>query len=421
MASILRALTSSIRRTRLSSRECSTIAHIIPMEGLIEEETLPHYKAAHYYPVKIGDVYYTRYKVAGKLGYGAYSTSWLCQDLQCATPSLIDPRRALTILKVSTSLSDYPTTTNCELRVYKHLAKIDSSHPGQSLIRELYDSFDLQGPRGMHQCLVLQPMNMTLLEMMRMNPRPFDLPLLKMTVKRLLLALDFLHAEAEVIHADLKTDNLMLSLEDSSMLADFATAESENPSPQKVIDQSRIIYCSRKFRRPTGGRNYGLPVVCDFGEARIGKTQESGPFVQPHIYRAPEVIFEMPWGSAIDIWNLAGLIWDLFEGKHLFGDIFDPRGGHDPFRHLALMVALVGPPPTKFLRRSETTEQCFDLHGDWIAHREAPVPSVSLETLETRLTGKEKELFLAFIRSMLKWMPEERKTAKQLLEHPFLL
>lgn len=213
----------------------------------------------------------------------------------------------------------------------------------------------------------------------------------------------------------------MLSLEDSSMLADFATAESENPSPRKEIDQSRIIYRSRKFRRPTGGRNYGLPVLCDFGEARIGKTQESGPFVQPHIYRAPEVIFEMPWGSAIDIWNLAGLIWDLFEGQHLFGDIFDPRGGHDPFRHLALMVALVGPPPTEFVRRSETTEQCFDSRGDWIAHHEAPVPPVSLETLETRLVGEEKELFLGFIRSMLKWMPEERKTAKQLLEHPFLL
>lgn len=100
----------------------------------------------------------------------------------------------------------------------------------------------------------------------------------------------------------------MLSLEDSTMLADFATAESIDPSPRKMIDQSRIIYTSRKFRRPTGGKNYGLPMLCDFGEARIGKTQESGPFVQPHIYRAPEVIFEMPWGSAIDIWNLAGLV-----------------------------------------------------------------------------------------------------------------
>ncbi|KAL4745928.1 kinase-like domain-containing protein [Aspergillus terricola var. indicus] len=280
-------------------------------------KTLPHYKAAHYYPVRIGDVYHARYEVAGKLGYGAYSTSWLCQDLQA---------KNYRVLKVSTSLPDYPTATDRELRVYEHPAKVDSSHPGQSLIRELYDSFDLQGPGGTHRCL------------------------------RLLLALDFLQAEAKVIHADLKTDNLTLSLEDSSMLADFATAESEKPEPSE----------------------------------------------------------------AIDIWNLAGFIWDLFEGQHLFGDIFDPRGGHDPLRHLALMVALVGPPPTEFVRRSETTEQCFDSRGDWIAHHEAPVPSVSLETLETRLTGKEKELFLAFIRSMLKWMPEERKTAKQLLEHPYL-
>jgi non-specific serine/threonine protein kinase len=202
---------NNIQHMRLSSREQSTVAHIIHTKSPIEEETLPHYKAAHYYPVRIGDVYHTRYEVAGKLGYGAYSTSWLCKDLQCATPSPINPRRALAshefrsknyrVLKVSTSLPDYPTATDRELRAYEHLAKIDSSHPGQSLIRELYDSFDLQSPGSTHRCLVLQPMNMTLLEMMRMNPRPFDLPLLKMTVKRLLLALDFLHAEAEVIHA----------------------------------------------------------------------------------------------------------------------------------------------------------------------------------------------------------------------------
>lgn len=73
-------------------------------------------------------------------------------------------------------------------------------HPGQALIREAYDSFDLQGPIGKHRSLVLRPMNMTLLEMMGLNPEPFNLPLLKMTLRRILLALDFLHAEAGVVH-----------------------------------------------------------------------------------------------------------------------------------------------------------------------------------------------------------------------------
>jgi serine/threonine protein kinase len=92
------------------------------------------------------------------------------------------------------------------------------------------------------------------------------------------------------------------------MLNDFAEEETRQPSPRKEIDRSRTIYQSRQFRRPFGGKSFGLPILCDFGEARIGKTHKSGPFVQPNIYRAPEVIFEMPWGSAVDIWNLGALV-----------------------------------------------------------------------------------------------------------------
>ncbi|KFZ06297.1 hypothetical protein V501_07577 [Pseudogymnoascus sp. VKM F-4519 (FW-2642)] len=213
----------------------------------------------------------------------------------------------------------------------------------------------------------------------------------------------------------------MLGIEDGGMLADFAKAEAESPSPRKQVDQSRIIYKSRRFRRPGKAKGYGLPSLCDFGESRIGATQDSNPFVQPHMYRAPEVMFDMPWGSAADIWNLAGLIWDLFEGEHLFEDVFDARGGHDPFKHFALMVALIGDPPSEFIGRSETTGQCFDTNGTWIAQEDAAIPLVSLDSLEKRLSGQEKQLFIQFMRSMLKWMPEERKTAKQLLDDPWLL
>lgn len=226
-------------------------------------------------------------------------------------------------LKVSTSLRKFPTATDREFKIYEHLRSIKSAHPGQSLIRELWDSFELVGSAGKHRCLVLQPMHMTLLEMMKLNPRPFDLPLLKMTLRRLLLALDFLHTEADTTHTgtalleprykncltrlDLKTDNLMLSLEDSTMLTDFADEEIRQPSPRKRINETRTIYQSQQFRLPSKGKSFGLPILCDFGEARIGKIQESGPFAQPNIYRAPEIIFEMAWGSAADIWNLGAL------------------------------------------------------------------------------------------------------------------
>lgn len=64
----------------------------------------------------------------------------------------------------------------------------------------------------------------------------------------------------------------------------------------------------------------------------------------------------------------------------------------------------------------------FDLlAGAWIAQADAAVPSTSLESLEQRLSGTEQESFLRFLRSMLKWLPEERRSARQLLGDPWLL
>lgn len=47
-----------------------------------EEECLPDYHPEQFYPVRLGDVIQARYRVIGKLGYGANSTVWLCRDLQ---------------------------------------------------------------------------------------------------------------------------------------------------------------------------------------------------------------------------------------------------------------------------------------------------------------------------------------------------
>ncbi len=49
---------------------------------MIEEEKLKFYEPEQYYPVHIGEVVKSRYEVVGKLGYGAYSTVWLCRDLR---------------------------------------------------------------------------------------------------------------------------------------------------------------------------------------------------------------------------------------------------------------------------------------------------------------------------------------------------
>lgn len=78
----LTRLTQFISRPRAfkHGRSISTQPLQFDTASLMEEERLPFYEAEQFYPVHIGEVLHSRYKVLGKLGYGSYSTVWLCRD-----------------------------------------------------------------------------------------------------------------------------------------------------------------------------------------------------------------------------------------------------------------------------------------------------------------------------------------------------
>ena len=54
-----------------------------PARDVIDEEALPGYETTAYYPATVGDILHSRYRVLGKLGYGASATVWLCRDQAC--------------------------------------------------------------------------------------------------------------------------------------------------------------------------------------------------------------------------------------------------------------------------------------------------------------------------------------------------
>jgi len=56
--------------------------------------------------------------------------------------------------------------------------------------------------------------------------------------------------------------------------------------------------------------------------------------------------------------------------------------------------------------------------GNWIAA--TPIPDQTLETLETRLEGKGKEVFLNFARKFLRWHPEDRAPVEELFMDEWL-
>jgi serine/threonine-protein kinase SRPK3 len=105
---------------------------------------------------------------------------------------------------------------------------------------------------------------------------------------------------------DLKLSNIMLQVGDESVLTDYEEIEGHHPSLQKVINEERTIYTSQAFRPPKE-HAYGLPILCDFGGARIG-TPQAYLEVQPEIYKAPDILMQCEWGHAADIWNAGCLV-----------------------------------------------------------------------------------------------------------------
>ncbi|GAB1209484.1 hypothetical protein APSETT445_008263 [Aspergillus pseudonomiae] len=57
--------------------------------------------------------------------------------------------------------------------------------------------------------------------------------------------------------------------------------------------------------------------------------------------------------------------------------------------------------------------------GEWKQAIEIPT-GTTLERSEEFLEGRNKEMFIGFMRGMLQWRPEDRKTAKDLLQDPWL-
>ncbi|KAL0961526.1 hypothetical protein HGRIS_006465 [Hohenbuehelia grisea] len=374
----------------------------------IEEETLPDYVAARYYPIRIGELLASRYQVVGKLGYGTTSTVWLARDLT---------ERRHVAVKVYVDSNSMGSQVSKELSVYERLNKGPVYHPGRQSIRTLLDSFTLTSDRGLHHCLVHPPLWESVLALLLRNPEHrLPTPILTIVLYHVFQALDYAK-ECKIIHTDIKASNIMFGIKNPAVFDKFEQEELENPSPRKDIDGGRVIYTSRQFTVPS--HDLGPPILCDFGSAVFGDEEHSED-AQPDVYRSPEVIFSSPWSYEIDIWNVGCMIWDIYEGLYLFNGIDPERGFYRSRAHLVELIAVMGLPPREVIARGSRGSEFFSESGEYHAGLPIP-PSISFEELETRLRGEDKELFLKMVRKMLQWDARQRATAKELLEDEWLV
>lgn len=105
-------------------------------------------------------------------------------------------------------------TCNRELKVYRYLKNVESDHPGRGMIRKLEEYFELPGPYGTHQVFVMPPLGLSLRAFQDMMPgHIFAQPIVRITLQRVSVALDFLHGPANITHTgkgSLTVDNFFL-------------------------------------------------------------------------------------------------------------------------------------------------------------------------------------------------------------------
>ncbi|CAD8188383.1 unnamed protein product [Paramecium pentaurelia] len=194
--------------------------HQLDEEHDSEDEGIEDYKIGGYHPVHVGEVLQNRYVVIQKLGWGHFSTVWLCKDFKFDT---------YVAIKIQKSAENYLEAAYDEVEILqkvaqhvgdeKWLKKLIQYKPNQRLNRDdthvvqLLNSFVYRGPYGCHFCMVFEILGVNLLEIIkRYEFKGVPMRLCRKIAKEVLIGLEFLHDHCGVIHTDLKPENVLLQL-----------------------------------------------------------------------------------------------------------------------------------------------------------------------------------------------------------------
>ncbi|KAG6866860.1 hypothetical protein C0991_008796 [Blastosporella zonata] len=202
---------------------------ILPVEDLSskDEESPADYNAGGYLPVKLGDTFKSgRYRVVRKLGWGHFSTVWLVKDLQ---------EQHHSALKVVKSAGRYAETARDEIKLLHRVASFSPTHPGRSHIVSFLDSFVNQGPESSHVCIVFEPLGENLLGLIERNKKKgVPKSLVKAIAKQILLGLQYLHDECDLVHTDIKPENILIAIPDIETHIHAELSTSPRPTSRRV-------------------------------------------------------------------------------------------------------------------------------------------------------------------------------------------
>eukprot|EP00743_Colponemidia_sp_Colp-15_P009513 GILK01010403.1.p1 GENE.GILK01010403.1~~GILK01010403.1.p1 ORF type:complete len:770 (+),score=161.45 GILK01010403.1:266-2311(+) len=252
---------------------------------------------------------------------------------------------------------------------------------------------------GPHICLVFELLGDSLLSFISSNipgtirPRPvhsavasrtggqtrgFDIDSIRKIAIQLLPTLQYLKTH-NFIHADLKPENILFQI---------------NSSLRSSSTRVKLI---------------------DFGNCLT--VQETSAYfddfeLQTLPYRAPEVLFGLPFSFPVDMWSLGCILVELFLGKSLFAVGSAPE-------LVRSINQLLGPFPLKPFS-SGKFYSFYKSHGQFdTGSNPSNSHRLLLQNMSKLLQTRDSQ-FVSFLIGLLQFDPANRLTPLQALSHPFI-
>ncbi|KAL2742458.1 dual specificity tyrosine-phosphorylation-regulated kinase mbk-2-like isoform X2 [Vespula maculifrons] len=256
-----------------------------------------------------------------------------------------------------------------EVRILEHLKKKDLDANASHNVIHMLEYFYFRN----HLCISFELMSLNLYELIKKNNyQGFSLSLVRRFANSLISCLRLLYRE-NIIHCDLKPENVLLKQRGSSSI--------------KVIDFGSSCYSHQRVYT----------------------------YIQSRFYRSPEVILGLPYGTPIDMWSLGCILAELYTGYPLFP-------GEDEIEQLACIMEVLGLPPEHITSHASRRRLFFDQKGTprCVTNSKGKKRWAGSKNLAMVLRCTDTH-FVDFVSRCLEWDPKKRMTPDEAVRHEWLL
>ncbi|KAF5635659.1 kinase domain protein [Fusarium tjaetaba] len=357
-------------------------------------EYIDRYCPGGYHPIEVNDRLNQRYHIVDKLGQGGYSTIWLARD---------EELNNYVAIKVGTA-----DQVSKESVILLKLAGNPTNEFSGQLITQVLDHFTRH--TSLHS---------------------------RALAAQLILATAYVH-RAGFVHGDIHLGNVLLQLPGSeldhlSIQQVYEKYYEPDPYPVTRTDGQPVtspsvpknVYTPNWLGKPSD--EVLLPEarlwLADFGTA-FNPSQETRLLSYTHLQnRPPEAVFDStkPLTFSSDIWSLGLMVWECMgSGPFMGGFLFDED------EVIADRVDALGPLPHEWWEKWETRTNVLTEDGQrkggietWPLQKRFDL-DIQRETKAEKLDDQESRAFLDMVKGMLRFRPEERMTADQVLRSEWM-